>query len=61
VGEHLADQLLVPMALAGAGAFVSLPPTQHALTNAEVIRKFLDVRIEITHERGEAHRFELQS
>jgi len=61
VGEHLADQLLVPMALAGAGAFVSLPPTQHALTNAEVIQKFLDVRIAITREAGEAHRFEMQS
>jgi RNA 3'-terminal phosphate cyclase (ATP) len=41
VGEHLADQLLLPMALAGGGRFVTLPPTPHARTNAEVIRAFL--------------------
>lgn len=45
VGVHLADQLLVPMALAGGGAFRSLPPTPHALTNAAVIRSFVDVEI----------------
>ena len=30
VGEHLADQLLIPLALAGAGSFKTLPLTQHA-------------------------------
>jgi RNA 3'-terminal phosphate cyclase (ATP) len=49
------------MALAGAGAFVSLPSTQHTLTNAEVIRRFLDVGIVIPRERGEAHRVEVRS
>lgn len=43
VGQHLADQLLVPLALAGGGVFVSLTPTGHTRTNAEVIRRFLDV------------------
>ncbi|NIP74086.1 MAG: RNA 3'-terminal phosphate cyclase [Gammaproteobacteria bacterium] len=47
VGEHLADQLLVPLALAGGGSFVTLRPSSHATTNAEVIRKFLDVEIEL--------------
>ncbi|CDG80919.1 RNA 3'-terminal phosphate cyclase [Janthinobacterium agaricidamnosum] len=42
-GEHLADQL--PMALAGGGAFITSCVSQHALTNAEVIGKFLPVRI----------------
>ena len=48
VGEHLADQLLLPMAVGGGGAFTTLEPTLHTRTNAEVIRRFgaADVRIE---------------
>lgn len=42
VGPHLADQLMLPLALAGSGRFRTLPPTSHASTNAEVIRLFLD-------------------
>ena len=45
VGAHLADQLLVPMALAGGGVFRTLAPTPHALTNAAVIGRFLAVAI----------------
>jgi len=43
VGEHLADQLLLPMALAGGGSFTSVEPSGHTRTNAEVIAKFLPV------------------
>ncbi len=46
VGSHLADQLLLPMALAGGGSFVTTEWSQHAETNAEVIRRFLDVDIQ---------------
>lgn len=45
VGPHLADQLLLPLALAGGGSFRTCAPTKHATTNAEVIGRFLDVRI----------------
>ena len=45
VGEHLADQLLLPMAIGGGGAFTTVRPTEHATTNAEVIAKFLDARV----------------
>ena len=45
VGEHLADQLLLPMALAGGGAFTATTISQHALTNAEIIARFLPVTI----------------
>jgi len=38
VGPHLADQLLIPCALAGAGAFRTVTPSLHSTTNAEVIR-----------------------
>jgi RNA 3'-terminal phosphate cyclase (ATP) len=43
VGEHLADQLLLPLALAGGGSFVTLPLSPHALTNIEALRQFLGV------------------
>jgi RNA 3'-terminal phosphate cyclase (ATP) len=51
VGEHLADQLLLPMALAGGGAFRTLPLSRHSVTNIDVIRMFLDVAIAV--ETGE--------
>ncbi len=45
VGEYLADQLLLPMALARGGSFTTVPPSRHTTTNIEIIRKFLDVEI----------------
>jgi RNA 3'-terminal phosphate cyclase (ATP) len=49
VGEHLADQLLLPMAVAGGGHFRTLAPlTRHAHTNIETIRAFLDVPIRVS-------------
>ncbi|MHC4136574.1 MAG: RNA 3'-terminal phosphate cyclase [Planctomycetota bacterium] len=48
VGEHLADQLLVPLALAGGGSFRTLPLSSHARTNAALIERFLPVRIDET-------------
>ncbi|MBI3099477.1 MAG: RNA 3'-terminal phosphate cyclase [Planctomycetes bacterium] len=45
VGEHLADQLLLPFALAGGGSFRTMGLSRHAKTNIEVIREFLPVRI----------------
>lgn len=56
VGIHLADQLLIPMVLAGSGTFRTLTPTSHMLTNADVIRRFIDVPIAIEHERDELYR-----
>jgi RNA 3'-terminal phosphate cyclase (ATP) len=52
VGEHLADQLLLPFALAGAGAFATLPLSLHATTQIELIPRFLEVRIEVTEGEG---------
>jgi len=45
VGRHLADQLLVPMALAGGGRFRTLAPSEHTRTNIDTLQHFLDVRI----------------
>ncbi len=48
VGPYLADQLLVPLALSGKGRFLTSQPTNHTLTNIEVIRQFLDIQIEVS-------------
>jgi len=47
VGRYLADQLLLPLALAGGGRFRTLKPTRHTATNAEVIKMFLDTDIRL--------------
>lgn len=51
VGEHLADQIMLPMALAGGGRYSIERVSQHARTNAEVIALFLPVSI--TFEEGD--------
>ena len=48
VGEHMADQFLLPMALAAGGAFRTAGLSPHARTNIEVIEAFLSVRFQIT-------------
>lgn len=53
IGTHLADQLLLPMAVARGGRFRTLGPlTLHATTNIETIQQFLDVPIRIEEARG---------
>lgn len=56
VGAHLADQLLVPLAVAGGGSFRTVAPTPHTRTNADVIVRFLPVQISIEEESGDACR-----
>lgn len=49
VGQRLADQLLLPLALAGGGRFTTLPPSRHTLTNVQVIGQLLpEVSIDLT-------------
>ena len=45
VGEHLADQLLLPLAVAGGGRYRTIELTLHATTNIETIGAFLDLPI----------------
>lgn len=45
VGRYLADQLLIPMALAGGGKFRTLPLTPHTVTNIGILKEFLNVAI----------------
>lgn len=51
--EHLTDQLLLPIALGGSGAFTATKLSMHARTNIEVISLFLDVRF-ATHNKEDA-------
>lgn len=44
LGAHLADQLLLPMALAGGGVFHTLSITDHTRTNMALIEQFLAVK-----------------
>lgn len=45
VGIYLADQLLLPIALAGNGRFRCLRLTEHTITNIQTIQYFLDREI----------------
>jgi RNA 3'-terminal phosphate cyclase (ATP) len=47
VGEHLADQLLLPLAIGDGGSFTTTPLSLHATTNIAVIRQFVDVPIAV--------------
>jgi RNA 3'-terminal phosphate cyclase (ATP) len=50
VGEHLADQLLLPLGLMKGGVFTTLPLSPHSLTNIDTIAKFLSVKIRVYDE-----------
>ena len=54
VDEYLADQLMVPLALAGGGGFTTARISMHARTNAEVIERFLPVRFQFGEQGGAA-------
>jgi RNA 3'-terminal phosphate cyclase (ATP) len=48
VGPYLADQLLIPIALAGSGCMRTGRPSNHTLTNIEVIKRFLDIDFKLS-------------
>jgi len=60
VGEYLADQLMIPFALAGGGRYHAIKASLHARTNKDVIEQFLgpilDVRSESDVTCVEIHR-----
>ena len=52
VGEHLADQLLLPLAIgawqgSGGGQFRTLDLTNHTRTHIDIIKAFLDVDVRV--------------
>lgn len=61
VGEHLADQLLIPLALAGGGSYLTGPLSLHTTTNIEIVRRFLPVEITVEPLGGEVFEVKVQS
>jgi RNA 3'-terminal phosphate cyclase (ATP) len=61
VGRHLADQLLLPFALAGGGAFVTLTPTPHFVTQCAILSRFLPFEIDRTRLSQESWRFDVRA
>ncbi len=61
VGRHLADQLVLLMAVAGSGAFETLSPSSHLTTQVEVIRQFLGARVRLTPRENGAWLVEITS
>jgi len=56
VGEYLADQLILPLAIgagqgSGGGQFRTLSLSQHSTTHLDVVQRFLDIRVEV-EEKG---------
>lgn len=53
VDRHLADQLLLPLALAhGRARYTTGHLTLHTITNAELLRQWVDTKIDITGDLG---------
>ncbi len=59
IGEHLADQLLLPLAIAKGGTFVTHEKSMHLTTNAWVLSRFLGDVVTFTDE-GKNTRTEVQ-
>ena len=59
-GPYLADQMLLPFALAGGGTFTTVKPSQHSHTAADVIDRFLGRRCAFTQMPSGTHRMEVQ-
>lgn len=52
VGEYLADQIILPLAIGasqstGGGTFRTLKLSEHSMTHIEVVKSFLDIEIDI--------------
>lgn len=60
VEPHLADQVMLPIALAGAGSFTTNELTLHARTNIEVIRAFTGRRLRAWRLADDRFRVELR-
>ena len=55
VGEYLADQLMLPMAIGkakgtGGGSYRTGPLSLHSTTHIDIIREFLDIEVSVTEQ-----------
>jgi RNA 3'-terminal phosphate cyclase (ATP) len=66
VGPHLADQLLLPLAVGahrrtGGGSFRTTAVTDHTATHINLLQRFLDVRIATRRLRDHDHQIQVRS
>ena len=54
-GPYLADQLVMPFALAGGGAFTTVKPSNHTRSAADIVKIFLDRVCWIEQQSGGTH------
>ncbi|HEY0106915.1 MAG TPA: RNA 3'-terminal phosphate cyclase [Rhizomicrobium sp.] len=54
-GPYLADQLVMPFALAGGGAFSTVKPSNHTRSAADIVKTFLDRVCRIEQQPGGTH------
>jgi RNA 3'-terminal phosphate cyclase (ATP) len=54
-GPYLADQLLLPFALAGGGGFTTVKPSQHARTAADIIDLYTGRRVVFAQQAAGEH------
>ena len=54
-GPYLADQLLMPFALAGGGSFTTVKISQHSLTAADIVERFTGRRTTFAVREGESN------
>ncbi len=61
VGEHLADQLLLPMALGSGGAFRTLEPSLHCTTQLRLLGDILGTKATAVEEQKDVWRIEVEA
>jgi RNA 3'-terminal phosphate cyclase (ATP) len=54
-GPYLADQLVLPFALAGGGRFTTVKPSQHLLTALDIARRFTGLPLTLVQQPDGAH------
>jgi RNA 3'-terminal phosphate cyclase (ATP) len=59
VGEHLADQLLLPLALGNGGSFRTLEPSLHCKTQLELLKLFIGAEARATEESADVWRIDV--
>lgn len=50
VDDHMADQLILPLAMAGSSSFRTLALSGHTTTHIDLVQRFLEVRIDVIDE-----------
>jgi RNA 3'-terminal phosphate cyclase (ATP) len=61
VGEYLADQLLVPLALGSGGVFRTVQPSLHTTTQIDLLRQFIGVEVAVRAAAGGVWELEVPS